>query len=365
MRRPGYPAPLGGFRIRATVAATIVLGFLVALFAGCLSDEKQAEYHAYASKGSFVSDFAYDGKGVMPFGGDAGLDVSDIDNKGILVAKGSVGGAPFVVTFDRFSEAAGKKFQDGGIAGDFREHGASGVGDRSIPEVDLAMAGWGKATISRDGKPYIDPIGGGPDWTAHFMVIRNGVRNDTTGGIYQDPNNSKVYDKATGMGHSVPGDFELHLVLRNATPKAPPQPSTIQQQDTTAAAQYSITKALFISAAAGSMASFNISLTGPADVTFTVLAPGGTAVGTPVRINTLQSSPPGSKTTAPVSLATSTIGDYQIKATGMLGPTAGWEARGALTLPPSIVYNLWWEDLVFGAQAAEKIEQSGLFPHAH
>lgn len=349
--------------------ATIPIVLMLAASAGCLGGEGSGAFHAFASKGSIAAGFAYDGKGVQPFGGDAAIDVNEKSNTGLLVAKGMVGGAEFVVTFDRFSEAPGKPFQNGGLAADFREHGASGVGDRSIPEVDLAMAGWGKARMTRGGQPLIDPFTGLPDWAAHFMVIRNGVRNDTTGGIYQDENNAKVYDNATGIGHSVPGDWELHLVLRNGVPSKPVQPASIQQNDgfeAASATSYSKTKDFFISGAVGARADFNITVTGAADLTFRFLDPAGRQVGSPVQINTLNTNSPGGTITRPASFVTEALGDYKVKVEGkMASPNAGWALRGTLSPPPEIVLYLWWEDLLLGEDAEKKMDQTGLIRHGN
>lgn len=348
--------------MKPVLSSLAFLVLAIASSAGCLGGEPETAYHAYASTGNFVSGFAYDGKGVQSFVGDAAVDVDEKANTGLVVAKGMVGGKEFVVTFDRFSEAPGKPFQNGGLAADFHEHGASGVGDRSIPQVDLAMAGWGKARITHGGQPYIDPITGGPDWTAHFMVIRNGVRNDTTGGIYQDANNAKVYEPSSGLGHSSPGDSELHLVLRNATPSKPLTPATILANDGAASATYTVTKPLIIASAIGAVAAFNYTVTGVADLRFTILDPAGTTVGTPIQVNNV-GPPPSQSQKVPGQFVVETLGDYQVKVEGRLGAGAGWEIRGTLTPPSSIVYNLWWENLLFGEEAEKKIDQTGLIPH--
>lgn len=340
----------------------VFIALATASLAGCLGGETSTAYHSFASKGSFVSGFAYDGKGVQPFAGDAAIDVDEAKNTGLLVAKGSVDGQEFKITFDRFSEAPGKPFQNGGLAADFHEHGASGVGDRSIPEVDIAMAGWGKAKITLAGQPYIEPITGSPDWLAHFMVIRNGVRNDTTGGIYQDANNAKVYDPATGLGHSTPSDWELHLVLRNATPAKAPTPTTILASDTTPSPTYSVTKPLVTVNAVGSLAEYNFTLNGVAEVKVTILDPTGKTVGTPRDVSNLKPTPVQSQKVRG-SFVAEKIGEYRVKVEGTVGAQASWEVRGELKPPPSVLYNLWWEDLIFGEEAEKKIDQTGLIPH--
>lgn len=342
---------------------------------GCLVEDKLTGYHAYGSNGFFAAGFAYEGgRSVLRFEGPAYLDVNDANNTGAFVAKGTVAGKSFHVIFEDFAQS--KPFHDGGIAADFHEHGASGVGDTTIPEVDLEMAGWGLAKIRSDGVPYKDPISGKDNWTAHFMVIRNGVRDNTTGAIYADAGKTTLYNPLNASrGYTEPGDYELHLVLRNQTGNG----TTGAQQINPITygmvnAQVNNNHPLFEASALGATAQIDLVVraTGAqaSNLTFTLLAPDGS----PIATKQLGAQAVSQATQAPaqVTFPVNTFGEYRARVTGRVAPGGSYEIRGVVTPPPSLVMNLWWEDLIFGAEAEAKGDAEGLLEgtrihgeHAH
>lgn len=343
----------------------VVVGLLLSGVAvsGCLGPERATEYHVYGSKGSYVSGFAYDGKGVVPFDGAAFLDVNDETNMGTFVARGHVMGRDYEVVFEEFVQS--KPFHDGGIAAEFREHGASGVGDMSIPEVDLEMAGWGYATFKVGGGVVKDPATGADTWAAHFMVIRNGVRDNTTGAIWADANKSAPYDPAEPQnGTSLVGDYELHLVLKNQTANASADPIGIPPiSGNTPSAMFSATPSLFTSTVLGATAYVFINVTGTgvsaSNLTFTFRDPGGNTLVSRA-VGPMTASPAMGPSSAQVSFPVSFLGEYPVQITGRIAPGGGYQLSGLVIPPPTTALNFWWEDLLFGLEAEERAEADGL-----
>jgi hypothetical protein len=341
------------------------LALVLTALAGCFVGGGDG-YHAYATTGKFAVGFAYDGKGQEAFSGAAFVDVDEAANTGVFVAQGKVGATEYRIVFEDFKEAAGKPFQDGGLAAGFREHGASGVGDKSIPEVDLEMAGWGLATLTTGGnKVYKDPISGKDQWTAHFMVIRNGVRNDTNGQIHTKDHMVYSPDQAKN-GTGTPGDYELHLVLKNQTANATaaaqigPFPTAAPSPNPTFSARHT-----FAVAAPGSAVTVDLGLTGTgistSNLSFTIndpsgdqsarraLGPGGMAPASQQAAYAAQ-----------LRFTAAEAGEYTVMVSGRLAPGTTYSVKGVITPPPTVILNFWWEDLVFGDEAGQKGESSGM-----
>lgn len=167
---------------------------------------------ATASDAFLLSPLVYTGA-ARPFAGDALVDVDAVANTGTVTLSGKAGNDTYDARFTSFAAAADKPFQDGGIGTLFHEHGASGVGDTSIPEVNLLVAGWGPVTVTKNGQPLKDPVTGMDTWVGHFMLTDTGVFapdmtiKTTAGGVY-DP-------AQAANGATEPGDLELHVSLKN------------------------------------------------------------------------------------------------------------------------------------------------------
>ena len=363
--------------MRSLFATLVIVVVAAAAFSGCL-ETKSTAYHVYGTKGSFTFGFAYGGgKTVQPLDAPVFLDVNDEANTGFLVVKGKAGGQDLEIHFDMFAPA--KDFHDGGLAANFREHGGSGVGDKTIPEVDLDMAGWGTATYKVGGAVQKD-LGGNDRFTAHFMVIRNGVRDDATGAIWADANKTTPYNPAEpAKGLTMDGDWELHVVLKNQT-----------QNATTGAAasfgplgyrgtpgnQISQTDRLFTTTVLGgtAWAYFNVTGTPTAagnNVTFTIKSPSGATVLTQrVGAPTMPSPMNPQAAAAPryfkqVSFPITEAGDYSVTTTGQSTPQGAYEIRGVAVPPAAQVINFWWEDLTFGDDAESTAHDKGLVDDDH
>ena len=335
--------------------------------AGCLEPERTSAYQAYGDRGSYTSGFAYNGRGIVPFDGPVYISVNDADNTGSLRAKGKLGPTPFEVTFQQF--APSKPFHDGGIASNLIEHGDSGVGDTSIPRVDLEMAGWGKATIDYGGKPYADPVTGNLTWTAHFMVIRNGVRDNATGAIYANENKTEIYDpEQPRAGVSSPGDYEIHLVLRNGTSGANGSGSTEGRFGSSANAPQPTVmdqETLFNVKQLGSHATVTLKVgdtaTRGSNVTFTLRAPSGVVV-LEQTLGQATITPGSGETVTVHNLTLQELGDYDMTIRGRLNPGGYYSVAHLIAPPEAIVLNLWWEAIVFGAEAERRADADDLNP---
>lgn len=174
--------------MRSQALALVALLALAGL-AGCLGAQAEPSERRFEATGGKVSPgWAYDGQGIVP--GNARLDgfLDDADNAGIVNVTFEYGGASYSVVFDRFAQAEGKEFMDGGVAFGLDEHGDSGVADASIPKIHAVAAAWGKATVLAGGAPLTaDP------WSAHLMISRDTVRGadgrilDAAGAAPYDP----------------------------------------------------------------------------------------------------------------------------------------------------------------------------------
>lgn len=344
-------------------APLIAVTLFSAAVAGCLEPERTSAYQAYGSKGSYTSGFAYNGRGIVPFDGPVYIAVNDAANTGRAVANGKIGPTTFDVVFEQFVES--KPFHDGGIASNLIEHGDSGVGDTSIPRVDLEMAAWGKATIHYGGKPYADPLTGDLNWTAHFMVIRNGVRDNATGAIYATENKTEVYNPQNASeGHSAVSDYEIHLVLRNGTATGEASSTTFgESRSSGPAPNVAEEQTLFTVPQLGSTATIELTVedtvTRGSNITFTLRAPSGVVV-LEEALGDASVAPGTGITTRANSFSVQELGDYVLTISGRLNPGGEYRVKHSLAPPTAIVLNLWWEDVIFGTDAEDRASADGL-----
>lgn len=142
----------------------------------------------------------YAGKRLSSIQGTIEIDVNEIANTGRVHAEFAEGADRFRITFDRFSAKA--PFQDGGIATRLYEHGDSGNGDPLYPKTWLYLAGWGTATMWKNGEVLYK------DYDAHFMVMERS----------RDPKTHEVHypaKRALPGGETDPAGMEIDLWVRS------------------------------------------------------------------------------------------------------------------------------------------------------
>ena len=142
----------------------------------------------------------YAGKHLKPVQGTIEIDVNELTNMGQVTAGFTEGTDRYRITFDRF--AAAKPFQDGGIATRVYEHGDSGNGDPLYPKTWLYLAGWGTATMFKNGELLYK------DYQAHFMVMERS----------RDPKTHEVryrVKRTLPGGETDPAGMEIDLWVRS------------------------------------------------------------------------------------------------------------------------------------------------------
>jgi hypothetical protein len=113
----------------------------------------------------------YAGKHFTAVQGDIEIDVNELTNSGLVVAKFVEGPDHYRIVFDRF--AAKQPFHDGGIATRVYEHGDSNNGDPLYPKTWLYLGGWGTATVFKNDEVLYK------DYDAHFMVMERSRNPET------------------------------------------------------------------------------------------------------------------------------------------------------------------------------------------
>lgn len=354
---------LGDWTVRGHLGLGIAsMVWLGAGLAGCVDEvpppAKLENFNAAAHNGYYAFGWAYDGQGVQLFSSESqGIKIhaNDVTNTGHVMAMGG----EWHIEFARFQEAAGKPFQDGGIAGNLHEHGATGVGDTSIPEVHADMAAWGTANVTIGDKPLPDPVTGNATWLAHYMVISTGVRDDTTHQIWNQAKSAPYDPSNAADGYAQPEDYEIHLVLKpNKAPDGNFTPSKKLAEVTQAITdvEYDANHTLFENALPGTTVNLTITLTadptaGATELVFNVKDPSGQSIK-----QVTLGGQPGNTATASFNLDVAKFGAYKVQVTGR-GVNAKYSIAGAMKAPTPerALVNFWWEDVLLGA-AAEAVE---------
>ena len=142
----------------------------------------------------------YAGKRLKSVQGTIEIDVNELTNTGQVTTEFIEGADRYRIVFDRF--AAAKPFQDGGIATRVYEHGDSGNGDPLYPKTWLYLAGWGTATMFKNGGLLYK------DYQAHFMVMERS----------RDPKTHEVrypVKRTLPGGETDPAGMEIDLWVRS------------------------------------------------------------------------------------------------------------------------------------------------------
>ena len=122
-------------------------------------------------EGDTGDSFRYDGSAIWTGPGIATIDVSDRRNDGVVIGTVHTHGHAYTIVLDRFAGEA--PWMDGGIAAGLELHGTTGHGPPVLPKVHAYLAGWGRATVYKDGRVLLR------DADAHFMLTQ-GVRDKRT-----------------------------------------------------------------------------------------------------------------------------------------------------------------------------------------
>lgn len=346
----------------------------VAALAGCLDpDSTPARIHVLGETGFFALGFAYDGQHVNPYDGFVYLAVDDVSNTGTVEARGELGGIYakpkpclpaafclddhavftkkwFNVSFTGF--AGSKDFHDGGIATDLIEHGDSGVGDADIPKVDVSTAGWGWATMRFEGKPVLNPVTGG-EWNAHFMVVRNGVRGNADGKMWNAALDRPYDPKSPGDAYSLPNDNEVHLELETGDATSLPRTTIPKSRTADFFTESQVYLDEFENPMIGSKARAWINVTGgaPVNMVFSLLTPSGAylkniTVSQPTRMST------------PILFDANEFGAYILRASGV---GARVEYTGSIEFEARpVTLNLWFETVNTGDRALVEAKKWGV-----
>lgn len=209
---------------RAAPLLLTLLALAVGL-AGCIGAQEDADRVVATATDAYLvpPNFAYDGQGVQAADGTLLLDVTDSTNTGSVTGQVTAAGSNYTIDFTRFLGNA--SHQDGGINNGFQEHGATGAGDASIPEIRAISAGWGLGTATVDGEPLLDPVTGDANLSMHYMITDTGVRDDGDRSI-RTADGEAIYAPTNGSdGRAVPGDREVHLLVKS-TQEPPPGMTT-------------------------------------------------------------------------------------------------------------------------------------------
>lgn len=141
------------------------------------------------------------GKNVQAVGGNAEIDVNEIENTGRFRARLRLPEGRLDFEMERFHEFT--PCQDGGIAAYLYEHGDSGCGDTNWPKTFGYLAGWGYGKATLDGAPLYE------DYEIHFMVTQ-GIRDRKTFEVRYP-----MADKKSAAGEVNPATQQIDFYIRS------------------------------------------------------------------------------------------------------------------------------------------------------
>lgn len=329
-------------RIALILAALVAAGGLAGCFGateGGLGDPRTvtATGKAYFS----ATGWGYGGGGQSV---DATFEgtFNDADNTGTATIRFKAGEEEVVVTFDKFAEAAGKTFQDGGVEFDILEHGDSGVADASVPKLLALVAAWGEATVTAGGEPEADPMTGAPTWTAHVMASDTTVRG--ADGKITKADGTTPYDPASPAdAKTVEGDRQLLFILKPHARAAEPAPVNETQSASVQSPQYSESYAF--QGEVGGMGLVRITLVGASgsplgggSATVVVKNPSGVETSSTNAALTPGTGP----ATAEATFVTDQAGEYVIEVSG--NGVFEYELAYTVDYTPMPGVTLTWDD---------------------
>lgn len=336
-------------RLAARTLPTVLLVVAAVTLSGCIGavsipDNLQAEAsNAYA----VPADWAYDGRGVRSVDGSISIDVVDSANRGTVVAEITDAGTTYEIEFDRFRQAPGSAFQDGGIVHGIFEHGDSGNGDANIPRSYAVSAGWGLGTVTRDGEPMQDPLTGDGNLSVHYMVFQGGVRDDADRAIYQEGRTGFYTPSEPGNAEVDPADREVHLLVKSTAQQPPQFEGTFE--GSVAGADHS--NAFDIPVQANqSVINLQVRLESavqgvyPARLTFQLLGPNEEQVATRQMGLTLNGTPQMAGTATIDVQDPPGAGNYTLRVTG-LGVNTAYTVDARVIYPTPLFLHYYFEDV--------------------
>jgi hypothetical protein len=169
--------------------------------------------------GGYGDNFAWDGTGVAPVGGDIKVRVNAGKDVGAVIAKvygtfnpedGVWYTGEIVFVLNDFEE--GPSWQEGGIVEDVTIHGNTGLGPAVMPVIRTYLGGWGTANVYVNGELVYEGL------DAHFMYTERVRRADYTirkadGTIYNPMMYAGDYPDFVSQS-----EREVHLVAHSTTP---------------------------------------------------------------------------------------------------------------------------------------------------
>lgn len=203
-----------GRRARRGMTLRLLLAALAAsaLLAGCVQQAESlgGRIVAHGADPRLAMEWSYDGSALRNAQGTVTIEVNHRTNAGSVTASLDDGRDQWRLDWSDFHES--RPFHDGGIAEDFVEHGASGVGDTSVPEVHLVAAGWGEARLYRNGVLVPDPLTGNETLRAHFMIVDGTLR--AADGVIYNASRAEPFDPADpGDGLVTEGGNQIFVTL--------------------------------------------------------------------------------------------------------------------------------------------------------
>jgi len=209
---------------------------------------------------------------------------------------------------------------------------------KPAPHADIAT--WGRATMIVDGDTYADPASGENFTKAEFFATDQGFRDDSTG--------------AATTGHA--GDWELHLRMSSlsggtATSDAAtfvPQgdlPDGSLLPSKTHGAIFQFTDTRFSGTGKVHVAASANAPSGMNEITFTVHAPSGVALGNATLRPSLNTPD-----AADLEFRLGEFGLYTIEARGSVA-LAKYTVNVVQEPPATFDLNLWWDHVALGNEA--------------
>ncbi|MHB8585691.1 MAG: carboxypeptidase-like regulatory domain-containing protein [Thermoplasmatota archaeon] len=288
----------------------------------------------------------FDGSGVQPINGTALVHTFLATHSGYVdVSLSLPDGRDISIHWTDFREQPNASWQTQGIASNVVEHGASGHGNKMEPQVDLLSGGWGSAQLLVDGQALLDPVSGATNWSAHYMVTKEGIMDPTSHAVYKSDKTTPFDPAAPGDSYVFPGRTELHVgfwtdgAFKNGLFQTGQSLNATNLTDSVTGAMYAKSWPLSIPSTKSKLA-IVATVTGAGQLTFTLKDPSGAPVAsaqaTQVQPATLSTPSSGLK-----------VGTYTLEVTGA-GLQAAYRAGVTVETPQPQWIHVVFENVKLG-----------------